>query len=171
MVHPAPPIQQTPSVEENKNSMPGTKRAKERNDSKDSGVSSGSSQDYDLSTPPVEKPYIFPWFPSQSRTDRPSVPFSQLVRKLSEVEGIPPKVNIIGKTSLDEGVEVFENAADQNQRILHGHNHIHVRSFEGHQGQASHSYGALAQKAFAATAPSSQVLTYYLFKRALVYFF
>ena len=134
--------------------MPG-KRAKERNDSKDSGVSSGSSQDYDLSTPPVEKPYIFPWFPTP-RTDRPSVPFSQLVRKLSEVEGIPPKVNIIGKTSLDEGVEVFEN---ENQRILHGHNHIHVRSFEGQQGHASHSYGALAQKAFAATAPSSQVPT------------
>ena len=92
-------------------------------------------------------------------TDRPSVPFSQLVRKLSEVEGIPPNINIIGKTSLDEGVDVFENNENQ-QKLLHGHNHIHVRSFEGQQGHASHSYGALAQKAFAATAPSSQVLIY-----------
>ena len=106
----------------------------------------------------MEKPFIFPWFPTPNRTDRPSVPFSQLVRKLSEVEGIPPNINIIGKTSLDEGVEVFENNQENNQRILHGHNHIHVRSFEGQQGHASHSYGALAQKAFAATAPSSQVL-------------
>ena len=84
------------------------------------------------------------------------MPFSQLVRKLSEVEGIPPNINIIGKTSLDEGVEVFENNQENNQRILHGHNHIHVRSFED-RGHASNSYGALAQKAFAATAPSSQV--------------
>ena len=73
MVHPAPPIQQTPSVEENKqpsapSSGTGGKKGKERNDSKDSGVSSGSSQDYDLSTPPVEKPYIFPWFPHAPRT-------------------------------------------------------------------------------------------------------
>ena len=72
MVHPAPPIQQTPSVEETKQpsagTPSGTKRGKERNDSKDSGVSSGSSQDYDLSTPPVEKPYIFPWFPHAPRT-------------------------------------------------------------------------------------------------------
>ena len=82
-----------------------------------------------------------------------------MVRKLSEVEGIPPNINIIGKTSLDEGVDVFENNENQ-QKLLHGHNHIHVRSFEGQQGHASHSYGALAQKAFAATAPSSQVLIY-----------
>ena len=97
-------------------------------------------------------------------TDRPSVPFSQLVRKLSEVEGIPPNINIIGKTSLDEGVDVFENNENQ-QKLLHGHNHIHVRSFEGQQGHASHSYGALAQKAFAATAPSSQVLIYISHRR------
>ena len=95
----------TPSLEE-KPSTPTS--VKIRNDSKDSGVSSGSSQDYsDLSTPPVEKTLMFPRFPTP-RTDRPSVPFSQLVRKLSEVEGITPNINIVpGKTSLDEGGKKF----------------------------------------------------------------
>ncbi len=173
VLHPPVNLQQsgqTPSLEE-KQVLPapttpcGTAKVvgKMRNDSKDSGVSSGSSQDYDLSTPPVEKTLIFPRFPTP-RTDRPSVPFSQLVRKLSEVEGITPNINIVGggsstKTSLDEGVvtDVFNNEAnDQNTKKILLHQNQHVRSFEGNQGCQSHSYGALAQKAFAATAPSSQ---------------
>lgn len=74
-------------------------------DSRDSGVSSGSSQDYGECTPPVEKSLVFPRFPTRvGSSDRPTVPFSQLVRKLSEVEGIMP--NIALKTSLDEGVDI-----------------------------------------------------------------
>ena len=105
-----PPTQNTPSIEEEKAlSTPAGAGAKVRNDSKDSGVSSGSSQDYDLATPPIEKTLIFPRFPSARSTERPSVGFSQLVRKLSEVEGITPNINIMaGKTSLDEGVDVYE---------------------------------------------------------------
>ena len=104
------PPQNTPSIEEEKIVFAPATGAKIRNDSKDSGVSSGSSQDYDLATPPIEKTLIFPRFPNTTRAsaDRPSVGFSQLVRKLSEVEGITPNINIMGKTSLDEGVEVFE---------------------------------------------------------------
>lgn len=156
LLGPSTGVQHTPSLEEKV--MPpvtpttcGGPSVKVRNDSKDSGVSSGSSQDYDLSTPPIEKTLIFPRFPTP-RTDRPSVPFSQLVRKLSEVEGITPNINIVGsnKTSLDEGVEVFESSDNNSRKLLQ---HQTVRSFEGQQ---SHSYGALAQKAFAATAPSSQ---------------
>lgn len=73
-------------------------------DSRDSGVSSGSSQDYGESTPPVEKNLHFPRFPAQ--TDRPTVPMSQLVRKLSEVEGITVAV----KSSVDEGVDVSDSS-------------------------------------------------------------
>eukprot|EP00093_Oithona_nana_P014151 14151.XXX_325040_330751_1 [CDS] Oithona nana genome sequencing. len=147
-----PPAQNTPSIDEEKaliapNVAAGG--AKVRNDSKDSGVSSGSSQDYDLATPPIEKTLIFPRFPSARSTERPSVGFSQLVRKLSEVEGITPNINIMaGKTSLDEGVDVYET---DKKGILQKQN---VRSFESSSG--AHSYGAIAQKAFAATAPSSQ---------------
>ena len=67
-------------------------------------------QDYGECTPTAEKNLIFPRFPASS--DRPSLPMSQLVRKLSEVEGISPtthnaRVNAaVLKTSLDEGVSV-----------------------------------------------------------------
>ena len=56
-------------------------------DSRDSGVYSGSSQDYGES-PVVEKALVFPVrFPGNGGggEQRPSVPLSQLVRKLSEV--------------------------------------------------------------------------------------
>ena len=146
------PPTNTPSIEEQvvapplRHQAPPSPRA--RNDSRDSGVSSGSSQDYDLVTPPVEKNLIFPRFPTP-RADRPSVPFSQLVRKLSEVEGITmPNINIMGKTSLDEGVDVFE-AGEQPQRPVMLHN---VRSFESSSSGALASLKAMA----AATAPSSQ---------------
>ena len=146
------PPQKTPSIEDRVTS--GGPPGKVRNDSKDSGVSSGSSQDNDLATPPIEKTLIFPRFPTP-RTDRPSVPFSQLVRKLSEVEGIPPNINIIGKTSLDEGiVDVYDaNETSQHRVKLSSQQ---VNSFEGGTGGSSHSYGAIAQKAFARTAPCSQ---------------
>jgi hypothetical protein len=154
---PQPP-QQTPSIEDYSlasstvSSRSTASNPRGRNDSRDSGVSSVSSQDYDLSTPPVEKNLIFPRFPTP-RTDRPSVPFSQLVRKLSEIEGITPNINpnVMGKTSLDEGVELFEDQKHKRATTLLQN----VRSFEG----ASHSSGALAHKsmaATAATAPSSQ---------------
>jgi hypothetical protein len=73
-----------------------------RHDSRDSGVSSGSSQDYGECTPTAEKSLMFPRFPATS--DRPTVPMSQLVRKLSEVEG-PTQTKLAGhKISVDEGV-------------------------------------------------------------------
>lgn len=78
-------------------------------DSRDSGVSSGSSQDYGGFTPTTEKSIIFPSrysFGNRVSLDRQSVQFSQLVRKLSEVEGIAP--NILMKTSIDEGVCIEE---------------------------------------------------------------
>ena len=104
VLHPAP--MQTPSIEEPVIPAKIPAATKIRNDSRDSGVSSGSSQDYDLTTPPIEKALIFPVFPNTTgRPDKPSIPFSQLVRKLSEVEGITPNISIMGgKTSLDEGV-------------------------------------------------------------------
>jgi len=72
-----------------------------RHDSRDSGVSSGSSQDYGECTPTSEMTLMFPRFPAAS--DRPCVPMSQLVRKLSEVEG-PVKGVPGNKMSVDEGV-------------------------------------------------------------------
>lgn len=80
-----------------------------RHDSRDSGVSSGSSQDYGECTPTAEKNLNFPRFPASS--DRPSLPMSQLVRKLSEVEGISPSSHVVNAvlkttTSIDEGVTV-----------------------------------------------------------------
>ena len=78
-------------------------------DSRDSGVSSGSSQDYGDCTPTTEKSLIFPprySIGNRVSIDRQSVQFSQLVRKLSEIEGIVP--NIPMKTSIDEGIYVEE---------------------------------------------------------------
>lgn len=169
-------IQQTPSIEENSTmssistaSSKGSSGTRGRNDSRDSGVSSGSSQDYGECTPPVEKTLIFPRFPTP-RTDRPSVPFSQLVRKLSEVEGITPNISgvMCNKTSFDEGVELFESELEQQKPIKQGGSEMHqqiIRSFE-----SSYSSSALAQRtgmspsvenavvhlASAGTAPSSQ---------------
>ena len=83
----------------------GSERVRGPHDSRDSGVSSGSSQDYGECTPTTEKSLIFPSrhsFGNRVSLDRQSVQFSQLVRKLSEVEGIVP--NILMKTSIDEGV-------------------------------------------------------------------
>lgn len=83
-------------------------------DSRDSGVSSngGGSQDCGEITPTMENKGFahfqrFPVTRSTSGSDRTSVQFSQLVRKLSEVEGISPS-NILKsmKTSIDEGVEL-----------------------------------------------------------------
>ena len=74
-------------------------------------ISSLFPQDYGECTPTAEKNLIFPRFPASS--DRPSLPMSQLVRKLSEVEGISPSSHngvrlnaAVLKTSLDEGVSV-----------------------------------------------------------------
>ena len=153
VLHPAP--MQTPSIEEP--AVPAKVPAavsKIRNDSRDSGVSSGSSQDYDLTTPPIEKALIFPMFSSQSRNpDKPSIPFSHLVRKLSEVEGITPNISIMeGKTSLDEGVGLDMDPSHL-QKISMLQN---VRSFERSFESSSHSSGALPLKALAATAPNSR---------------
>ena len=97
----------------------GSERIRGPHDSRDSGVSSGSSQDYGDFTPTTEKSLIFPSRYSVGNRvslDRQSVQFSQLVRKLSEVEGIVP--NILMKTSIDEGVCIEEStkqfAEDQN---------------------------------------------------------
>ena len=162
VLHPAP-IMQTPSIEESPvipakvSASAGTKI---RNDSRDSGVSSGSSQDYDLTTPPIEKALIFPIFPPRNihNPDKPSIPFSQLVRKLSEVEGITPNINLMGggnKTSLDEGVGL--EVADPNSPHLQKINMLqNVRSFERSFESSSHSSGALPLKALAATAPNSR---------------
>lgn len=88
-------------------------RPKGPHDSRDSGVSSGSSQDYGECTPPVEKSLGFPRFPTRvGSSDRPSLPFSQLVRKLSEVEGIVPSHNMFMRTSLDEDVDFADNCSE-----------------------------------------------------------
>ena len=89
----------------------GSERVRGPHDSRDSGVSSGSSQDYGDFTPTTEKSLIFPSRYSVGNRvslDRQSVQFSQLVRKLSEVEGIVP--NILMKTSIDEGVCIDESS-------------------------------------------------------------
>jgi hypothetical protein len=89
-------------------------------------------QDYGECTPTAEKNLIFPRFPASS--DRPSLPMSQLVRKLSEVEGISPsshnaRVSGVIKTSLDEGVGVDIDDPQllldfqQQQQQLHLHAH------------------------------------------------
>ena len=79
-------------------------------------------QDYGECTPPVEKCLVFPRFPSRvGSSDRPQVPFSQLVRKLSEVEGIMPSNfaamaqanNANNPSSIDEGVDA-DNAGGGN---------------------------------------------------------
>ena len=77
-----------------------------------------AQQDYGECTPTAEKNLIFPRFPASS--DRPSLPMSQLVRKLSEVEGISPsshnaRVNAVLKTSLDEGVSLD---IDDSQQLI-----------------------------------------------------
>ena len=89
-------------------------------------------QDYGECTPPVEKSLVFPVGSGQ----RPSVPLSQLVRKLSEVEGIMPSMPLqlaaaatsaAQQGSLDEGVgdivpppppsaESFETAMQSGQQ-------------------------------------------------------
>ena len=93
------------------NESMGSERVRGPHDSRDSGVSSGSSQDYGDFTPTTEKSLIFPSRYSVGNRvslDRQSVQFSQLVRKLSEVEGIVP--NILMKTSIDEGVCIDESS-------------------------------------------------------------
>ena len=94
-------------------------------------------------TPTGEKNLIFPRFPASS--DRPSLPMSQLVRKLSEVEGISPsshnaRVGAVLKTSLDEGVAVDiddpqlllhdyqQQQQQQQQQYQQQHHHLHARS-------------------------------------------
>ena len=92
----------------------GSERLRGPHDSRDSGVSSGSSQDYGDCTPTTEKSLIFPSRYSVGNRvslDRQSVQFSQLVRKLSEVEGIVP--NIVMKSSIDEGVCIEEPSSKQ----------------------------------------------------------
>ena len=92
----------------------GSERLRGPHDSRDSGVSSGSSQDYGDCTPTTEKSLIFPSRYSVGNRvslDRQSVQFSQLVRKLSEVEGIVP--NIVMKSSVDEGVCIEEPSSKQ----------------------------------------------------------
>ncbi|XP_040580561.1 uncharacterized protein [Lepeophtheirus salmonis] len=85
-------------------------------DSRDSGVSSGSSQDYGEITPPVhEKSFPSRFHELSSREAASSSsenPFSQLVRKLSEVER-PPSI----KSSEDEGVEFDEEGHSQSLNI------------------------------------------------------
>ncbi|XP_059095436.1 serine/threonine-protein kinase par-1-like [Tigriopus californicus] len=86
-------------------------RTRGPHDSRDSGVSTGSSQDYGECTPPIEKSLGFPRFPARvGSSDRPSVPISQVMRKLSEVEGIAP-ANMMLRSSVDEGVE-FEHGSE-----------------------------------------------------------
>jgi len=84
--------------------------SREPSDSRDSGVSAGSSQDCGEITPTVERQVIFPRLgkgTGGSVERRESVQFSQLVRKLSEVEGINPSHILRSmKTSIDEGVEL-----------------------------------------------------------------
>ena len=92
-------------------------------------------------TPTGEKNLIFPRFPASS--DRPSLPMSQLVRKLSEVEGISPsshnaRVGAVLKTSLDEGVAVdiddpqllhdYQLQQQQQQHQYQQHHHLHAKS-------------------------------------------
>jgi len=72
-----------------------------RHDSKDSGV---SSQDYGECTPTTEKNLMFPRVPLPPTTERSSNIMSQLVRKLSEVEG--PAKGQGTKVSVDEGVSI-----------------------------------------------------------------
>lgn len=86
-------------------------RTRGPHDSRDSGVSTGSSQDYGECTPPIEKSLGFPRFPARvGSSDRPSVPIYQVMRKLSEVEGIAPS-NMMLRSSVDEGVE-FEHGSE-----------------------------------------------------------
>jgi len=84
--------------------------SREPYDSRDSGVSTGSSQDCGEITPTVERQVVFPRIGKGSIGSverRESVQFSQLVRKLSEVEGINPSHILRSmKTSIDEGVEL-----------------------------------------------------------------
>lgn len=84
--------------------------SREPYDSRDSGVSAGSSQDCGEITPTVERQVVFPRIGKGSVGSverRESVQFSQLVRKLSEVEGINPSHILRSmKTSIDEGVEL-----------------------------------------------------------------
>ncbi len=103
-------------------------------------------QDYGEMTPTGEKNLIFPRFPASS--DRPSLPMSQLVRKLSEVEGISPsshnaRVGAVLKTSIDEGVAVDiddpqvlldyqqqhqQQQYQQQQHQYQQHHHLHAKS-------------------------------------------
>merc|ERR1719447_2409948 len=70
-------------------------------ESRDSGVSTGSSQDCGELTPTLERPI------SRPTQAKDKVQFCQLVRKLSEVEGISPTSILRSmKTSSDEGVEL-----------------------------------------------------------------
>lgn len=81
--------------------------SREPYDSRDSGVSAGSSQDCGEITPTMEKQVAFPRIGKGSVERKESVQFSQLVRKLSEVEGINPSHILRSmKTSIDEGVEL-----------------------------------------------------------------
>jgi len=81
--------------------------SREPYDSRDSGVSAGSSQDCGEITPTMEKQVVFPRIGKGSVERKESVQFSQLVRKLSEVEGINPSIILRSmKTSIDEGVEL-----------------------------------------------------------------
>jgi len=84
--------------------------SREPSDSRDSGISAGSSQDCGEVTPTVERQIIFPRIGKTgvgSIERRETVQFSQLVRKLSEVEGINPnRILRSMKTSIDEGVEL-----------------------------------------------------------------
>jgi serine/threonine-protein kinase SIK2 len=81
--------------------------SREPYDSRDSGVSAGSSQDCGDITPTMEKQVVFPRLGKGSVERKESVQFSQLVRKLSEVEGINPSHILRSmKTSIDEGVEL-----------------------------------------------------------------
>jgi len=83
---------------------------REPSDSRDSGVSAGSSQDCGEITPTLDRQVIFPRIGKGSigsMERRETVQFSQLVRKLSEVEGINPSHILRSmKTSIDEGVEL-----------------------------------------------------------------
>jgi len=83
---------------------------RESSESRDSGVSAGNSQDCGDITPTVDRQVVFPRITKSSVGSvdrRESVQFSQLVRKLSEVEGINPSHILRSmKTSIDEGVEL-----------------------------------------------------------------
>ena len=101
-------------------------------DSRDSGVSSGSSQDYSECTPTLEQK-IFPR--NRVSFDTAVQQYSELARKLSEVEGIAP-AKLLMKTSFDEGVVSDEK--DQEPHFARGNS---AESYQegGHEAVAAPS--------------------------------